>query len=365
MEKKKVSATSGQPDVKKEKSNNVKKEVAEKSGAINNKPAQNDGADNVEEVKTVDKKAQGEPATPKTTGTVKTVKKKIIKKVVKQKVANKTNGTANKQLDKSNEKDNADKMISNVPVQDEKSSVNLSGDNASAKTASTEDASVGKTDGVEVKDKKGTNNSDDKPQDKSDATVTTVNDSGVKTTKKKKIIKRVPKKKVTAGVSKAEVSDQQNEGNVVAPQVQADTQSTPKQTTDADNSVAEVNKSEKTVPKLKSKPATSGKQDKVVPNKAGTKSDVDDKKVDKASGEKSGAEIDKQKASEKDTHNGKGKLKDGDKSKDVKVTKERGGKDESKTKSSKEVKEKRKSDEPPRHSGFILQTKGSKESKVC
>lgn len=57
-------------------------------------------------------------------------------------------------------------------------------------------------------------------------------------------------------------------------------------------------------------------------------------------------------------------MKDGDKSKDEKVTQERDGKDESKSKSSKEVKDKRKSNEPPRHPGFILQTKWTKDSKV-
>ncbi|KAF7828032.1 cell division cycle and apoptosis regulator protein 1 [Senna tora] len=361
---KKDSPASGQAeDVKKEKSsNNVRKETVEKSGEINNRVAQIDGADNIVEGKSAEKKEPGESASAKTTGSVKSVKKKVIKKVVKQKVTNKTNATASKQLNKSNENDNADKMTSTVPTLDEKSSVDLSGDNASAKMADMKDASAAKTDGNELKDKKETNSSDNKPQDKPDLTVNAVNDSGVKMTKKKKIIKRVPKRKVAGGVSKQVVSDPQNDGNIVA---QADTQNTAKQTIDADNPAAEVNKTEKPVPKKKTKPATAGKQDNVaVPNKTETKSDMDGKKVEKGTGEKSGAEIDKQKASEKDIHNGKGKLKGSDKLKDVKVTKERDGKDESKSKSSKEIKEKRKSDEPPRHPGFILQTKWSKESKL-
>ncbi|XP_045810565.1 protein SHORT ROOT IN SALT MEDIUM 1-like [Trifolium pratense] len=94
------------------------------------------------------------------------------------------------------------------------------------------------------------------------------------------------------------------------------------------------------------------------------KSDNEDKKDGKGTGEKSGSKIAKQKTSEKDTQIVKGKLKVGDKSKDEKVTKEKDGKNEPKSKSSKEVKEKRKSDEPPRHPGLIPKTKSTKDSKL-
>ncbi|CAB4264667.1 unnamed protein product [Prunus armeniaca] len=55
----------------------------------------------------------------------------------------------------------------------------------------------------------------------------------------------------------------------------------------------------------------------------------------------------------------KKKLKD-----DEKEKKDRDGKDESRSKSNKELKETRKSEEPPRHPGLILQTKWSKDSKL-
>ncbi|KAK4263478.1 hypothetical protein QN277_028877 [Acacia crassicarpa] len=376
-DKKKESAPSEpSEEVKKEKSSKTAKKEE-----TNNKPAQGDRADNAEEGKNVEKKEQEEIAAAKTTGGVKPVKKKIIKKVVKQKVANKTNDTASKQLDKVSEKDNAVKITSNVPVEENKSSESgdKSGGAASAKLAAAGDASVGKGDADEVKDKKEINGSEDKPQDKPAPQANAVNDPGVKTTKKKKIIKRVPKKKVVAGASKSEASNSKDEGNVVSAQAQTDTHTTAKQTDaqttakqtdgqtsakqtgDANNTVTQANKAEKPVPK-KSKPATPGKQDKAGDsNKTETKSELDEKK---GTGEKSGAGTDKQKASEKDNQNGKGKLKDGDKLKEVKATRERDGKDESKSKSTKEVKDKKKSDEPPRHPGFILQTKGSKESKL-
>lgn len=358
---------------------------------------------------------------------MKSVKKKIIKKVVKQKVAVKANDTAKKQMDKSGEKDVAEEVAaSKVPDLEDKSSVDPTGIQTSGKYLVGGDVPVGKTGGEEGSDKE-INSFEDKPQDKPDPTVNTVtNDATVKTTKKKKIIKRIPKKKVVGEASKPVVSDPKNEeGNVVAVQALDVDHSTGKQTADADAVVTEVKKPAKVVPKKKLKTPTSGEQDdaadsgktetksdkkdegnvvsvqakdvtqstvkqtaeakktgKVVPkkklkattsekqegasdsNKTEMKSDKDDKKEEKGIGEKSGAKIEKQKASDKDTHNARGKLKDGDKSKDAKATKEKDGKDEPKIKSSKEVKEKRKSDEPPRHPGFILQSKWSKDSKV-
>lgn len=429
--KKKDSVASGQSaDVKKKEkdSNNVKKENEEKTGVINNKIAKVEGSDIGEEGKNAEKK-QGETATGQTKGSVKSVKKKVIKKVVKQKVANKANDTTSKQMDKLDEKNSSEKMAtSSVPVQQDGSSAGPCGVQTPEKSLVAEAVSVGKTEGVEEKVNE-INSPDGKPQDKPETTDTPlVGDATVKTTIKKKVIKRVPKKKVVGEASKSVVSDPKiNDGNVVAVQAQDGSQSISKQTSDADTIVNEVKKPMKVAVKKKLKTATAGKQDgtsdsnkmesksgknneenvvavkenndthstgklianadttvtevkktgKVVPkkkskastsekqdgdvvnsNKTETKSNKEDKKDERGIGEKSGARVDKQKASEKDIHNVKGKQKDGDKSK------ERDGKDEAKSKSSKEVKEKRKSDEPPRHPGFILQTKCTKDSKV-
>ncbi|KAJ1423672.1 EF-hand domain [Sesbania bispinosa] len=371
-DKRKDSAASGQSeDVKKKEkdSNTVKEENENKTGVVNNKIAKNDASD-IGEGKDTEKKPGGN-ATGQTTSSVKSVKRKVIKKVVKQKVAVKANDTANKQVDKSVEKDVAEKVAaSNVPDQEGKSSLDPTGVQTSGKDLITEDVSVGKTDGEDGKDK-GINSLEDKPQDKPDPMANAVtNAAAVKTIKKKKIIKRVPKKKVVGEASKSVVSDPKNEendvavqaqdgtpstvkqtvdatlteakkpvkvvpkkkiktptsakqddvadpnktetnsdkkeeGNVVAVQAQDGTPSTGKQTAGADTKVTtEVKKSEKVAPKKKLKAPTSEKQDGAADsNKTVVKSDKDDKKDEKGTGEKSGAKIDKQKASEKDIHN--------------------------------------------------------------
>ncbi|KAK7407389.1 hypothetical protein VNO78_09269 [Psophocarpus tetragonolobus] len=425
-DKRKDATPSAKSDVKKkEKDSNTVKEVVDgKTGDNNNNIIKNEGSDLGEEGKSAEKKT-GEAATGQTTGGVKSVKKKIIKRVVKQKVVTKANATATKATDKSSVKDGAEKVTtSNVNDQDDKSSVDPTSALTSVKDLPAEDMSTGKADD-EGKEKE-INSSEDKALNKSDPTVNVVvNDPTVKTTKKKKIIKRVPKKKVVGEVAqslvskpkkdegnqgqdgtqgsgkqtveantvateakkpgkvvpkkkvkaltskkqdettdsnKTETMEKKDEENAVAVQAQDDTQITVKQTANADSTVTtEVKKTGKVVPKKQSKASTSEKLDNAADSSKTEVKSVKDEKEERGTGEKSGGpKADKQKASLKD----KGKVKDGDKSKDEKLTKERDGKDESKSKSSKEVKDKRKSDEPPRHPGFILQTKWTKDSKI-
>ncbi|RZC24418.1 protein SHORT ROOT IN SALT MEDIUM 1-like [Glycine soja] len=318
---------------------------------------------------------------------------------------------------------------SNVTDRDGKFSVDPTGVQTPIKNLVAEDMSIGKIDGEEGKDTEINSSEDKPQNKPDPIVNAVASDPAVKTTKKKKIIKRVPKKKVVGEASKSLVSepkkdvenqgqdgtlssgkqtadantvvtevkkpgkvvpkkkiktpvskkqeetadsnktetpsDKKDEGSVVAVQAQDDTQSTGKQTANADTTVTpEVKKTGKVVPKKQSKTPMPEKRDNADTSKTETKSDKDDKKEERGgTGEKSGAKTDKQKAS--DVSNVKGKVKEGDKSKDEKVTKERDGKDEGfKSKSSKEVKDKRKSDEPPRHPGFILQTKWTKDSKI-
>ncbi|TKY69650.1 Cell division cycle and apoptosis regulator protein 1 [Spatholobus suberectus] len=265
-DKRKDSAPSGQSDVKKKEkdSNTVKEEIDGKTGVINNKIAKNEGSDIGEEGKSAEKK-QGESATGQTTGGVKSVKKKIIKKVVKQKVAIKANASATKQTDKSGEKDVAEQVTtSNVTYQDDKSSVDPTGVQTSIKNLVADDMSVGKTEGEEGKHKE-INNFEDKPQNQPDPTVNAVvSDSAVKTTKKKKIIKRVPKKKVVGEASKSLVSEpKKDDGNN---QAQDGTQSSGKQMADADANtvVTEAKKPVKVVPKKKLKTPSSKKQEETM-----------------------------------------------------------------------------------------------------
>ncbi|KAE9605540.1 putative Cell cycle and apoptosis regulator protein [Lupinus albus] len=423
-------ATGKATDVKKKEkdSNNVKQET----GTIDNKIAKIEASDIAEEGKCAEKK-QGETAIGQTTGSVKSVKKKIIKKVVKQKVVNKANHTTSKQMNKVDEKEGSEKMAtSEVPVLVDKASVDTPGVKISDKSIVAVAVSTGKSVGNEEKVNE-VNSSNDKPVGKPE-TILAVGEATVKTTKKKKVIRRVPKKKVVGEASNSVVSapntdggsvvavqaqdstqsiskqksdanttvnevkktvkvvakkklktpttakqdntsdsiktesksDKKDELNVVATKVQNDTHSTGKLTADADTTVTEAKKTGKLVPKKKSKAPTSEKQDGVAvdSNITETKIDKEDKKDERTTGEKNAVKTDKPKASEKDIKNGKGKLKDEDKSNDGKGTKERAGKDDPKSKSTKEVKEKRKSDEPPRHPGFIIRPKLTKDSKL-
>ncbi|GAU51142.1 hypothetical protein TSUD_240810 [Trifolium subterraneum] len=431
-DKRKDSAASGKSDVKKkEKDNSTVKEESEKKAVASKKTVAKNDAVDVGEGKSAEKKP-GEATPGQPAGSVKSVKKKIIKKIVK-KVVSKTNDSAKKQIEKSGEKDVADKVAtSDVPVDEVKSSVDPIGIQTSGENTVAADIPVAKTDD-EGKNDKEIKSLEGKPLDKLDPAVNLgTKDATVKTIKKKKIIKRVPKKKVVDEASKSVL----NEENVAAVPAKDATDSTDKQTADADTIVPEGKKPAKVVvTKRKLKTPISGMQDdatdsnkkdtksdkkdeenavaapandvtqstgkqatdadtkttpvakkkivKVVPkkklkvlptsekpggagdsNKNEMKSDNEDKKDGKETGEKSGSKIAKQKTSEKDTQIVRGKLKVGDKSKDEKVTKEKDGKDESKSKSSNEVKEKRKSDEPPRHPGLILKTKSTKDSKL-
>ncbi|XP_058777326.1 protein SHORT ROOT IN SALT MEDIUM 1 isoform X1 [Vicia villosa] len=428
--KRKESSASGKSDVKKkEKDNSAVKDVSEKKPEPSNTKIAKKDASDIGDGKGAEKKP-GETTPGQTTGSVKSVKKKIIKKIVK-KVVNKTNDTAKSQTDKPGEKDVTDKVAtSDAPVEEVKSSVDPTGIQTPGKDVVAEDIPVGKN------DKEINSSEDKPLDKLDPAVNTGSNDSTVKTIKKKiikrvpkkkavdetsksvvnegsvvavqaqedtkntdkqtadadtivtegkKPVKVVTKRKLkapTSGVQddatdsnkKDPKSDKKDEENAVAAPANDDTQSTGKKATDADTKTVPVTKKVvKVVPKKKLKLTTSEKQEgSGDSNKNEVKSDKDDKKDGKGTGEKSGSKtgeksgskIDKQKASEKDTPIVKGKLKVGDKSKDEKVTKEKDGKDEPKSKSNKEVKEKKKSDEPPRHPGFILKTKSTKDSKL-
>ncbi|XP_057726340.1 protein SHORT ROOT IN SALT MEDIUM 1 [Arachis stenosperma] len=440
LDKKKESASSGQSgDAKKKEkdSNNVKVEAEEKTAVDKSKTTKHDGSDIGEGGKNAEKK-QPEADACQTSGSVKSVKKKVIRKVVKQKVVNKANDATNKQLGKSDEKNGVEKTeTSTVLVEGEKSSVGPDGIQDATNNVVSKDIIMNNTDGEEGKDKDMISSEDkplDKPETVGNATIKTIKKkiikrvpkkvvgeasrtlpetktggnveavkaedgtqstskqiagAGIAATQGKKAVKVVPKKKLKTptGVkqndtsasnkteTKSDKDDKKSEENVVAGQPQDVTQNKGRRTADADTSVTELKKTVKVVSKNKSK-ETSEKQDGAADsNKNEMKSNKDGIKDEKDVG-KIGAKLDKQKASEKDVHNVKGKLKDGDKAKDMKGTKdgdklkdmkgtkERDGKDESRSKSSRELKEKKKSDEPPRHPGFVLQTKWTKDSKL-
>lgn len=375
-EKKKETVSSGQSEDanKKEKDGNEAKGItAEEKVDGNDKRLEiKGGAETGEQKKTVEKKEQGESAGAQTSGSGTSGKKKIIKKIVKQKVVDKAADVSDsKQKDKLGEQDNGEKNAnSEIPGLQDASSVPLTGVKTFVRKKVIKKVPVRKT--VQNED------TEDKPKDNSDPSgAAVVQSTGVKTTVKKKIIKRVAKRKVASLKSSDGVADTKKEvdgdGEKVVLAVD-ETENVERQATDAENQDSEVKRSEKkTVPKTNSKALTPEKQDDVVDSSnAEIKTDKDDKKDEKRTGEKSGSgikaeiEADKQKASQNDNQSGKrGKSKEGEKSKDEKEKKDNVGKDESRSKSNKELKDKRKSEEPPRHPGLILQTKWSKASKVC
>lgn len=108
-----------------------------------------------------------------------------------------------------------------------------------------------------------------------------------------------------------------------------------------------------------------GWNDKKKVNKAVNEIEKEDKKakVNSGIGLKKEAVDDKHKVIQKDGRSEKSRERE--KLKDEKERKDRDGKDETRSKSNRELKEKKKADEPPRHPGLLIQTKGSKNSKLC
>ncbi|CAA2954884.1 cell division cycle and apoptosis regulator 1 [Olea europaea subsp. europaea] len=152
-----------------------------------------------------------------------------------------------------------------------------------------------------------------------------VQEDSLKTTVKKKVIKRVLKRKaVSADIksTKVSVDDLKGEMKVVQPEIDA---------------------------------LIKEEQNETVADKRDENS-VDKEKI--SGSEK--ADNNKQ----KDSQNVSLKSEGREEPKDEKVRKDPAGKDESAIKAHKEVKEKKKFEEPPRHPGLFLRTKGSKDSKI-
>lgn len=295
------------------------------------------------------KKESGEAATAKT-GVVKSVKKKIIKRIVKQKVANKTAAEVNTASKPSNKVEDAGEQNtkSEIGSQLEESSAGSAGIKTFARKKVTKKEAVGKTDQdedndvpLEAKMEVETGCSGDKPKDNSDATAAAVENATVKTTLKKKIIKRVPKRKVSATQAKDEVAEIKNDGGEDEKKVVL-----------AGTETSNVGK--QTGSEKQGNAASS--------SKSGSKPEKENKKDEKSTNTES--LNDKKKVNTKYTCDVKGaKLKEGEKPKDEKAEKD--SKDESRSNTNKELKEKRKPEEPSlKHPGLILQTKWSKDSKL-
>lgn len=367
--KKLESAPAGQEaDVTKKQNdeNELKGNAANKDGGEKQVSDKKGGVAAGDKGSSVEKKEVGESTGVPTSGSGKIGRKKIIKKIVKQKVAGKKEC-----LDEKNMGENI--AISETTGQQDAPFANAAAVKTFIRKRVVKKVPVAKAvqkdnEGIqpEVKTDKGTECSEDKAKGKSDSSSpAVVQDATVKTTGKKKVIKKVLKRKLTVAQANESVpnNDKDDKEGTIIVKAGKELKALGKKTVDAEAS------SEK---KISAKSVTPAKQDDLGnSNKAESKVVKEEKKAEKKVEDKSGSaskiikEADKQKISSKDGHTDKrGKSKEREKSKDEEK-KDKEVKDDSRSKSSKDVKEKKQLEEPPRHSGLFLQTKGSKESKVC
>jgi hypothetical protein len=339
-----------------------------RSGENDKKAEKKDEPETADEGKNVDKKDQGGAAGLQTAGTMKSGKK-IIRRIVKQKVTNKTADSENS-ISKKNEL--ADEGVegnsgrSEISLEQSESPADTSGVKTFVRKKVIRKVPVGKSTQNKENDlqsemKAGKDCTEDKPKNTSDTSTPIVTQgTGIKTTIKKKIIKKVLKRKLTGagasgGTGDLKKDDKKDEEKVV--QAGKETENTGEKTAETGNQEREAKDSEKKViHNTKSKSPIAEKQASVpIFNKIKAVKE-DEKEIDQksSSGTKTEVKADRLKVAPKDSANSKGgKLKDDEKSKE-----------EKKDKDGKEVREKRKPEEPPRHPGFILKTKGNKESKV-
>ncbi|KAG5531791.1 hypothetical protein RHGRI_026421 [Rhododendron griersonianum] len=366
--KKLESAPAGQEaDVTKKQNdeNELKGNAADKDGGEKQVSDKKGGVAAGDKGSSVEKKEVGESTGVPTSGSGKIGRKKIIKKIVKQKVAGKKEC-----LDEKNMGENI--AISETTGQQDAPFANAAAVKTFIRKRVVKKVPVAKTvqkdnEGIqpEVKTDKGTECSEDKAKGKSDSSSpAVVQDATVKTTGKKKVIKKVLKRKLTVAQASESVpnNDKDDKEGTTIVKAGKELKALGIKTVDAEAS------SEK---KISAKSVTPAKQDDLGnSNKAESKVVKEEKKAEKKVEEKSGSaskiikEADKQKISSKDGHTDKrGKSKEREKSKDEEK-KDKEVKDDSRSKSSKDVKEKKQLEEPPRHPGLFLQTKGSKESKL-
>ncbi|KAL7180807.1 hypothetical protein ACSBR1_039797 [Camellia fascicularis] len=393
-EKKVESAIPGQvvDAIKKQKDDHkLKGNSADKAEVGNEKSEKKVAVTMGEEGNNVENKELGEDAAAKTAVSGKLGKRKVVKRVIRQKVAAKKDGSDN--LTKQNDglddqtKQNENLEVKNVGEKSANPEITGQPDESSANASRVKTftrkkvvkkvpvvkAVLKKNEGMdaEMKTDKEPDCSEDKPEVKSDSSnAAVVQDAAVKTTKKK-VVKRVPKRKVTGVEANEGVSDSKKDDDKDGKKVgQAgnDAKILGDQTAAADSHVDDA-KLEKKATRKMPESVTPVKQDDVGnSSKTGSKADKEDKTKEKRVDEKSGSvskvnnETGKQKP--KDNHISKReKSKEIEKSKDEEK-KNKEGKDESKSKSNKDVKEKKQPEEPPRHPGLFLQTKASRGFKL-
>jgi len=306
--------------------------------------------------------AEPNPAAIETDGSAKSVKKRVIKRIVKQKISNKKDlETTEKVNEKVDSKETGD---GNMGTEIASPQVGASA-NPPVKTfirkKIVKKVPVVKTpeeDGMkppDVESVKEVESSEDKGNSKTDGNSTSIKqDAVVKKLVKRKIIKRVPKRKAATtdtnngATGVASLKDDVKEEKSV--QAESEVKNVGDNNAETAENVNVVNQEQKVSPKTKSKMADVKQE---------TKEEKKTKELNLA-GSKKESEADKHKSSQNDDLL---KLKGKEGPKEQTGKKDQDEKILLKSKSTKEIKEKR-SEDPPRHPGFFLQTKGSKDMKV-
>ncbi|XP_026436070.1 protein SHORT ROOT IN SALT MEDIUM 1-like isoform X2 [Papaver somniferum] len=331
-------------------------------------PEKKDEVEGGDDEKALEKK--GTEGTPIVQGTEakKPGKKKIVKKVVKLKKAGEE-----VTISTNSQKCDVDKQgASDTTVNPDGTTVDPSGVKTFTKKKVVKKVPAGKTPQKEDKDLTSNDTQDvlklEKPVEgqehgKDNASVQQV---AVKTSGKKKIIKRVPKRKASlVGSSSVGADGKKDEDNDEKKVVLegSDDEKMKEQAASAEKVTVEEKKMvKKTNTKPESIKTSDGKKEAA--NSVGEK----DEKLDR---EKKGLDDKKDSSAKKESNTSKEKSsgKDSphlnkDKVKNANEKKGKDEKDDSRYKLSKIVKEKGKAEEPPKYPGLVLQTKSSKDSKI-
>ncbi|KAL6543907.1 hypothetical protein OROGR_010404 [Orobanche gracilis] len=316
-------------------------EGKEKDRAVENKNV----VVSTEETKNVPEKFQEGKIDAQTVVAPKTGKKKIIKRIVKRKVAKKKDAAENaKEKNDEVEKVAADgnNIISEVDRQQHGSSSNPPAVKTFVRkrlvkkpvntAAEKDESSI-----VEVKADKVSESAGYTEKVNSEDSNAVVQDCCNKTTVKKKVVKRVPKRKASSAAGKMANDELKGEKVIRTGDIKEE-----KNEEAIEKQIVEV--SSKSLSSVKTK------QHKKEETEA-------DKK------EMPGSAVDTDSTNQEVSQNvGRAKSREKKELKDERERKDRVEKD-SKSKTNKTTKEK-KSDEPPKHPGLILQTKGTKASKI-
>lgn len=361
LQKKEESSSKGHPGDDNRKVKDAPKpkdeeKMVSQEGKAKEKPVENkDVVESTEDVKTV-KTDTGAGASNQMAVGAKTGKKKIIKRIVKKKVAAKKQSTEDpaKQNDVPDKEDAGGKsIISDTDGQ----KGDLSSDPPAIKTFIRKKIVKKPTDTALEKDEDTTpemktvnesEGAEDNAKGKLEAgTNEVIEESVKKKIVKRKVIKRVPKKKVVPSDANNKVAEDD-----------AKKVSQPEQIKGEEDEKADENQKNVVVtkddnsPSIKPQTVSSEKQLQQVEKKGDSK-DLSGPTVEVSSVHPKVSQSDNATKS-----NGKQEQKD-EKERIDNIEKK-----EPSSKVNKAVKEKRKTDELPRHPGVLLQTKGSKDSKV-